>query len=120
MTLFLLETTTATNAFSTMTTPIINLLNDALSPILALVVAIGAIYCVFLGLKLAKAEEPQDREKAKGQLKNSIIGFLLIFVLIVALKLGLAPMEKWMNEQTKTKTDSSTTSMIDIADTSLV
>jgi hypothetical protein len=100
MQLFLLDD----NAFSTMITPIIKLLNDALGPIIALVVAVGAIYCVFLGVKLAKAEEPQDREKAKGQLKNSIIGFLLIFILIVALRLGLSPLQKWMDAQTGTTT----------------
>lgn len=86
-----------TDAFSIMTNPIIGLLNSALSPLIALVVAIGAIYCVFLGVKLAKAEEPQEREKAKQHLKNAIIGFLLIFVLVVALKLGLKPLETWMN-----------------------
>lgn len=95
MPLFLLDTT---NAFSTMINPIIELLNSALTPLLALVVAVGAIYCVFLGLKLAKAEEPQEREKAKQHLKNAIIGFLLIFILIAALRLGLKPLEDWMNQ----------------------
>ena len=51
----------------------------------------------FLGAKLAKAEEPQDREKAKNSLKNAIIGFVLIFVLIVVLKLGMGAMQSWMN-----------------------
>lgn len=98
-TLFLLEE----NAFATMINPIIDLLNSALTPVLALVVAVGAIYCVFLGLKLAKAEEPQEREKAKQHLKNAIIGFLLIFILIAALKLGIGPLEDWMNSVTSTK-----------------
>ena len=56
----------------------------------------GADYCIILGAKLAKAEEPQDREKAKNSLKNAIIGFVLIFVLIVVLKLGMTAMQSWM------------------------
>ena len=45
--------------------PVVELLNMALTPALGIVGALGAIYCIFLGAKLAKAEEPQDREKAK-------------------------------------------------------
>jgi heme O synthase-like polyprenyltransferase len=83
------------NPFETMTNPIINLLNMALPPALMLVGALGAIYCIFLGVKLAKAEEPQEREKAKSSLKNAIIGFVLIFVLLVVLRVGLPAMQAW-------------------------
>ncbi len=87
----------ASNPFEQMMKPIVELLNMAINPILTLVGAIGAIYCIFLGIKLAKAEEPQDREKAKGALKNAVIGFILIFVLMLALKLGLPAMQAWMS-----------------------
>ncbi|MCD8091174.1 MAG: pilin, partial [Clostridiales bacterium] len=63
----------SSNAFATILEPIVELINTAVTPILTLVVAIGAIYCIFIGVKIAKAEEPQDREKAKQQLKNAII-----------------------------------------------
>ena len=63
-----------------------------------IVAALGVIYCIILGAKLAKAEEPQDREKAKSSLKNAIIGFVLIFVLIAALNLMLDPLTEWMNK----------------------
>ena len=84
------------NPFEQMMNPIVNLLNMAINPILTLVGAVGTIFCIFLGIKLAKAEEPQDREKANGALKNAIIGFVLIFVLMLALKLGLPAMTAWM------------------------
>ena len=79
--------------------PIVALINNATGPILAIVVALGSIYSIFLGVKLAKAEEPQDKMKAKGQLKNAIIGFILIFVLIVVLRVATGPMMNWVNSQ---------------------
>lgn len=88
--------TLLSDPFTTMSKPIIELFNSALTPALGIVGALGAIYCIILGAKLAKAEEPQDREKAKNSLKNAIIGFVLIFVLIVALKVGLPAMSAWM------------------------
>ena len=96
------------NVFETMSNPIINLIDSALPSVIALVGAIGVIYCVFLGLKLAKAEEPQDREKAKGHLKNAIVGFLLIFILMVALKTGIGPLQDWVAEQGTEETQTTT------------
>lgn len=84
------------NLFDAVVAPIVNLLNSILSPMLAIVGAVGALYCVILGVKYAKAEEPQDREKAKGSLKNAIIGFVLIFVLILGLTLLMPIMKQWV------------------------
>jgi heme O synthase-like polyprenyltransferase len=76
--------------------PIVALINGLMGPALALVTAIGSLYCVLLGVKFAKAEEPQEREKAKSHLKSAIIGFVLIFVLILALNLAKDPLTKWV------------------------
>lgn len=92
---------TTVNPFEAVSAPIIDLLEMALNPALGIVGALGAVYCVILGAKLAKAEEPQDREKAKNALKNAIIGFLLIFVLLVALKIGMPAMTDWMSSAIK-------------------
>ena len=88
--------------FASVAAPIVSLLNSLMAPLLAIVGAAGALYCVVLGVKFAKAEEPQDREKAKGALKNAIIGFILIFVVILALNLLMPQMINWVNTQAGT------------------
>ena len=92
-------TSTGTN-FDSITTPIVELIDSLLGPALAIVGAVGSLYCVVLGVKYAKAEEPQDREKAKGHLKSAIIGFVLIFVLMLALKLGTPILQDWVHRYT--------------------
>ena len=79
-----------------MADPIVVLIDMAVGPALGIVGAVGAIYCILLGAKIAKAEEPQDQMKAKMALKNALIGFLLIFILLVALKAGMKGMQTWM------------------------
>jgi succinate dehydrogenase/fumarate reductase cytochrome b subunit len=93
----LLTTNATSNPFTDIVTPIIGLLDLIITPALLLIGAIGAIFCIFLGIKLAKADEPQERDKAKGALKNAVIGFVLIFVLIVALRVGLPAMSGWLS-----------------------
>lgn len=83
--------------FSSVVAPIVSLLNSLMGPLLAIVGAAGAVFCIVLGVKYAKAEEPQDREKAKSALKNAIIGFVLIFVLILVLNLLMPVMIDWVN-----------------------
>ncbi len=83
--------------FSGAATPVVQLINSLLGPVISVVVAVGAIYCVILGVKLAKADEPQEREKAKMALKNAIIGFFLIFILIVVMRLMVPQLVGWVN-----------------------
>ena len=68
--------------------PIIQVCNNVVPVLIAVVAAIGAIYCIILGVKYAKADEPQEHEKAKNGLKNAIIGFVLIFILLIMLKVA--------------------------------
>ena len=77
--------------------PIVDLLSQVFNVLMLLVGAVGAIYCISLGVKFARAEEPQEREKAKSHLKNAIIGFVLIFVLVVALRIAIPSLSAWMN-----------------------
>lgn len=87
--------------FAQIAKPIVDLLESILGPLLTVVVALGALYCVILGVKFAKAEEPQEREKAKSHLKNAIIGYVIIFVLILALRLLTPVMAEWVNKNAK-------------------
>ncbi|MCL2455919.1 MAG: pilin [Defluviitaleaceae bacterium] len=89
----------AATDFGTVTKPVMDLLEAIFTAAIPLVGAIGAIYCIFLGVKYAKAEEQQEREKAKHSLKNSIVGFILIFVLVVVLRLALPLLTNWMGAQ---------------------
>lgn len=86
------------NVFMDIAQPIIELLNSIILPALLIVGALGSIFCIVLGVKYAKAEEPQDREKAKQSLKNAIIGFLIIFVLLVGLNIALPAMTEWYTD----------------------
>ena len=78
--------------------PIVGLINSIITPALLLVTAIGAVYCILLGVKFAKAEEPQEHEKAKTHLKNAIIGYVIIFVLMLALRIATPQLVNWVNE----------------------
>ena len=90
--------------FTAIVEPIVDLLETLLRPLMAVVGAVGSIYCILLGVKYIKAEEPQDTEKAKQHLKSAIIGFLLIFIMMVILKLAMNPMLDWV-ESTKLVND---------------
>ena len=74
---------------------IIQLIESIFPWALGIVIAAGSIFSIILGVKFAKAEEPQDREKAKQHLKNAIIGFVLIFVLIMLLRVLPEPLMNW-------------------------
>lgn len=87
----------------TVTEPIIGLVNQVLNVLIPLVAAVGGVFCVSLGLKYAKAEEPQEREKAKQHLKSAIIGFSLIFILVVVLRIASPLLNDWMNDASPKK-----------------
>ena len=70
--------------------PLMDLISIALPVLLGLVGSLGTIWCIVLGVKYAKAEDPQEHEKAKTALKNAIIGFVLIFVLLIMLQVGVS------------------------------
>ena len=75
--------------------PILDVCKVLVPVLLSVVGAVGAIYCILLGVKYARADEPQEHDKMKKALKNAIIGFVLIFVLLAMLQVGLIIFEQW-------------------------
>ncbi|MDR3215980.1 MAG: hypothetical protein LBT55_01015 [Clostridiaceae bacterium] len=85
--------------FQPIIAPILEVINAILWPLIAVVGSVGAVYCVFLGIKIAKSDEQNSREKAKKDLLGAVIGFALIFVLIVALKIAMPILSDWVKTQ---------------------
>jgi len=75
--------------------PLLDVLGVVVPVLLGVVGALGAVWVIFLSVKYAKAEDPQEHDKAKQSLKNAIIGFALIFVLLIALRIGVSIFTNW-------------------------
>lgn len=77
------------NQLTNIVQPLLDICSAVVPVLLTVVGAIGAIWCILLGVKYARADDPQEHEKAKNGLKNAIIGFVLIFVLLIALDIAV-------------------------------
>ena len=75
--------------------PVLEVCNTLVPIMLAVVGAVGALWCILLGVKYAKADDPQEHEKAKKGLVNAIVGFVLIFVLLIMLNIGVEVLTDW-------------------------
>ena len=95
--------------FEKVVSPVVLLIKQLLRPLLLLVGAGGFLYCVILGVKYATAEEPQEREKRKQAIKTAIIGYLLIFILVVMLYIATPQMTNWMEANIGGTTTTTTT-----------
>jgi formate/nitrite transporter FocA (FNT family) len=69
--------------------PITQLINVIVPVLLGLVGSIGLVYCILLGVKYARSSDPQEHEQAKKALIHAIIGFVLIFVLLIMCNVAL-------------------------------
>ncbi len=75
--------------------PITDFCSVLVPVLLTLVGSLGAIWVILLCVKFARADEPQEHDKAKKALKNAIIGFVLIFILLIMLQVGLSVFKDW-------------------------
>lgn len=75
--------------------PVLEVCKYLVPVMLSVVGSLGLIWCILLGVKYAKAEDPQEHEKAKKALKNAIIGFVLIFILLIMCQSGVTVFTSW-------------------------
>lgn len=80
--------------------PVYDIISTIIPIMLGLVFAIATPYCIVIGVKMAKADDPQTREESKTKLKQSLLGFGLTFVLIVVMWLIKQPLMEWISEVT--------------------
>ncbi len=83
------------NEMNSIIQPVLDICKTLIPIMLAVVGAVGGLWCILLGVKYAKADDPQEHEKAKKGLVNAIIGFVLIFVLLVMLNIGTGVLTDW-------------------------
>jgi len=89
------------SGFYNLVSPILNLVNNYTGALLMIVSSLGAIQCIFLGVRFAKAQDPEEATQARKNLRDFVIGFFLIFVLLAAMRAGMPGLCKWMEENTK-------------------
>lgn len=80
------ETDKATSQAKSIVKPIDELLDVMIIPLLVLIGSAGLIYSIVLGVNYSKAENADKREEAKKRLVNTIIGFVILLVLLVLLR----------------------------------
>ncbi len=78
--------------------PMVVLISSMLRPALALVGTIGTLYCITLGIRMVRSKGDDEKRRAKYYLKNAVIGFALIFGLILGLNIGIPLLISWVNE----------------------
>ena len=75
--------------------PILEVCQVLVPVLLSVIGAVGMIFCILLGVKYARASEPQEHEAAKKSLIHAIVGFVLIFVLLIMLQVGVSIFTEW-------------------------
>ena len=83
------------NDMNSIIQPVLEICHTLVPILLAVVGAVGSLWCILLGVKYAKADDPQEHEKAKKGLINAIVGFVLIFVLLIMLNIGTNVFTTW-------------------------
>ena len=83
------------NDMNSIIQPIVDVCATLVPILLTVVGAVGSLWCILLGVRYAKADDPQEHEKAKKGLINAIVGFVLIFVLLIMLNIGTDVFTEW-------------------------
>lgn len=63
--------------------PIVDFIEDAMIPIIIVLLAVSAIYAIVLGVNMARAESAEQRDGAKKRIINFLIGAVTIIVVLI-------------------------------------
>lgn len=75
-----------------------SVLQNILSPIIGVMIAIGAVFAIFLGAKLAKANNSEEREEAKKRVIYTVIGIAIGVALIILFNLFATYSVEWLGD----------------------
>ena len=67
----------------------IGIVNIVLPVLMSVMLVLGMFYGITLGIKYAKAEEDDEKKKAKGQLINVIVGVLIAIIFVAVIQIIL-------------------------------
>lgn len=79
------EASIANQAFESFT----KIVNIILPVLMSLLLLLGMFYGITLGVKYAKAEEEEDKKKARGALINVVVGVLIAIVFVAVVEIIL-------------------------------
>lgn len=66
-----------------------NIVNIILPVLMSLILLLGMFYGIQLGVKYAKAEEEEDKKKARGSLINVVVGCLIAIIFVAVVEIVL-------------------------------
>ena len=81
------EASDATKQLTNIANEIFKYAGYVLIPVMIVVGVAGIFYSIYLGVNLAKADSADKRQEAKSRMINAIIGFVVIFVLVLLMYL---------------------------------
>ena len=73
--------------------------NQLTGPLLIVVFAIGTLYAIVLGVRMARADSTEKREEAKKRVINVVIGIAIIVGLILLLNLLASFLPSWIGRE---------------------
>lgn len=75
-----------------------SVLQKVLSPIIGVAIAVGMVFAIYLGMKLAKANNAEEREEAKKRVIYTVIGIAIGIALIIIFNLFAKYSVTWLGD----------------------
>lgn len=75
---------------------IVKYLNIVLTTFISVAIVIGSIYAIIVGMRMAKANNAEEREEAKKKVIYTVVGIVVALALIIILNIFSANYAKWI------------------------